>query len=129
MKKNKETERTVAALLGFEKEQNFKERLFSLKEEDQPDDLHRYIYCRSKAIAKRFLRDAEAEGFTIGGMPPTKCDTSDIFALSDDFTICYSGFAGHMAFCQGGERANIIRIDYGKYIAGEKEFYYKKERK
>ena len=59
--------------------------------------MHLYVYCRSTAIAKRFLADAEREGFVFGdGKLPTGKDTDNLFALKDDFTICYTGIATHM---------------------------------
>ena len=116
-----ETKRTVAALLQAKKKEGFKERYCSRRDNDRPE-LHRYIYCRSKNIAKRFLQDAESEGFTFGdGTAPTQKDADDIFALYEDFTISYTGWAGHMLFRNPGS-GNVVRIDYGKYLSGADEY-------
>ena len=62
-------------------------------------------------IANKFLRDAEAEGFTFGdGAKPT--------VVNKDWTVSHVGMAGHMAYQSatmiGDQR--LIRIDYEKYI-------------
>ena len=120
MTKKDETKRTVAALLQTGKKKESKGRLFGRADQEKPE--HRYIYCRSKNIAKRFLKDAEAEGFTFGdGIVPTQKDPDDIFALYDDFTISYIGFAGHMLFHNPGA-GKVVRIDYGKYIAEAEDY-------
>ena len=82
-----------------------------------------YIYCKSENICRRFFMDAEAEGFTFGdGIKPTEKETSDIFALCDDWTISYTGFAAHMMFRSQDSLAkkSPARIDYGKYLSGAK---------
>ena len=82
---------------------------------------HTYVYCRGRNVAKRFLADAEAEGFTFGdGMMPTAKKYDDIYALNDDLTISYTGWAGHMLLKQG--KGNVVKIDYGKYIAGAADY-------
>lgn len=82
---------------------------------------HTYVYCRSRALAERFLRDAEEEGFLFrDNVKPTKKDPDDIYALNSDFTISYTGYAAHMMFGGGGD--HVVWIDYGKYICGEKDF-------
>ena len=88
--------------------------------------MHLYVYYRSTAIAKRFLADAEREGFVFGdGKLPTSKDTDNLFALNDDFTISYTGIAAHMMF--GSRMENVYWVDYGKYVSGERDFRVKKE--
>ena len=84
--------------------------------------LHVYVYCRSENIARRFLNDAEKEGFAFGdGIRPTEKETSDLFAVHQDYTVSYTGWAGHMLFKNPG-CGNVVRVDYGKYISGVKDF-------
>lgn len=112
----KKTERTVANL------QNVKMRGILKRYRFRKLPRHTYIYCRSRNIARRFLADAEAEGFTFGnGNVLTECDTSDIFALNRDFTISYTGWAAHIMF-RNASAGNVIRIDYGKYMSGAKDY-------
>lgn len=78
-----------------------------------------YVHVKNEEIRDRFLQDAEEEGFTIGGKKPMeKEEKSDIYAINDDGTLNYVGFAGHIAFKQadsvGGRR--LLKIDYEKYI-------------
>jgi hypothetical protein len=95
------SERTIAVLLNYE------ERV--------------YVYLRSESIAKIFMKKAAAEGFSFGdGAELRSRHMSDIFALNDDFTINYVGWAGHMAFrCMN---TPIVRIDYGRYISGSDSY-------
>ena len=85
-----------------------------------------YVYLASEALAMRFLKDAEAEGFTFkDGVKPTERGTADIYALNPDLTVSYVNFVGHVAFgCGdsiGGEK--LIRIDYGRYVSGRDAYY------
>ncbi len=66
--------------------------------------------------------DAEKAGFTFGdGIRPTEKETSDLFSIHPDLTLSYTGKAGHMLFKTPG-CGNVVRIDYGKYISGAKDF-------
>ena len=79
------------------------------------------MYLRSRNIGKLFLQNAEDEGFTFGdGVKPTEREFDDIFSLKPDWTICYVGWVGHLAFRNAdmiGDQP-LVRIDYGKYLAG-----------
>ena len=121
--KKRTNERTVAQLLSI-RNRSIKSVFRQIQYRDLPR--HTYIYCRSTAIAKRFLEDAEKEGFLfVGGAAPTSKETSDIFALNDDFTVSYTGIVAHMMF--GCDRGNVQWVDYGKYVNeyvnGEKDFF------
>ncbi|MDD6394564.1 MAG: hypothetical protein PUB37_00040 [Firmicutes bacterium] len=87
-----------------------------------------YVRLANEEIGRRFLRDAEREGFTFGdGAKPTEREYSDIFAVNRDMTINYVGFVGHIAFSgakkTGGER--LFRVDYEKYSENEKDYMVK----
>lgn len=115
MKKTEKTKRTVTELLGVRS----RSLIGRIRYRNLPR--HTYIYCRSRNIAARFLADAETEGFTFGdGQRPTAKEYSDIYSLHDDLTISYTGWAGHLAF--RNPAGNIVRIDYGKYIAGAPDY-------
>ena len=118
--KKRTNERTVAQLLSI-RNYSIKSVVRQIQYRDRPR--HTYIYCRSTAIVKRFLGDGEKEGFLFAdGAAPTSKETSDIFALNDDFTISYTGIVAHMMF--GCDRGNVQWIDYGKYVNGEKNFFF-----
>ncbi len=77
-----------------------------------------YVYLENEAIGKRFLDDAEKEGFVFGdGVKPTEMHVSDIFAVRSDKKLCYVGFAGRMMYAQA--KKSVVRVDYQKYVNGE----------
>ena len=88
------------------------------------------VHCSSEGIAKLFLRNAKAEGFLIGGEDPEGKEPSDLFALGDDFSISYPGYAGHLAFRTKGWRSPVpvAYIDYGKYVTGQKRYMIRRVR-
>ncbi len=115
MKKTMRTKRTVTELLAVKN----KCLLSRIRCRNLPR--HTFIYCRSRNIAARFLADAEAEGFTFGdGKRPSEKEYDDIYSLHDDLTISFTGWAGHILFRNAA--GNIIRVDYGKYIAGAPDY-------
>ena len=85
-----------------------------------------YIYLRSCLISRKFLQDAEAEGFTFcDGVLPTNRHESDIFALNKDRTINYVGFCGHVAFQAAGtvSQQRLIKVDYERFLNGNVDFF------
>ena len=81
-----------------------------------------YVCLSDEAVCSRFLRDAESEGFTFGdGVRPTQRTPGDIYALNRDMTLNYVGYVGHLAFrsAAAGGAEPLVRVDYGKYAAGE----------
>lgn len=84
-----------------------------------------YVYLRGTNLAKIFLKQAAAEGFTFGdGADPQSREASDIFALNDDFTINYVGWVGHMAFYStfSDPASRLVRVDFGKYLSGSENY-------
>lgn len=113
------SKRTITALLNVKQ----KSVVSRIKNREQPR--HIYVYCRSKNIAGLFLKNAEEEGFTFGdGLLPTEREADNIFAINPDFTISYTGWAGHVLFKNGRKSfaGNIVRIDYGKYLSGARDY-------
>ncbi|MBQ8052489.1 MAG: hypothetical protein IJ198_01600 [Lachnospiraceae bacterium] len=111
-------ERTVAQLLSARKG-DFRFQLLHPGKNEKLSPKHIYIYCRSSAIARRFLSDAEKEGFLFSdGVAPTNKDTTNLYALNDDFTICYAGLVAHMMLGRK-DVGNVIWVDYGRYVSGE----------
>lgn len=111
--------RTVAALMTV----NQKGLINRFRNRKQPR--HTYVYCGSRNIAKLFLENAEREGFAFGdGVLPTEREPDDLFAIKEDFTISYTGWAGHVMLKNAHSEAsgNIVRIDYGKYISGSGDY-------
>lgn len=84
-----------------------------------------YVYLKDEMIARRFLQDAENEGFTFGdGEKPTARPGNNLYVVNRDWTISHVGWAGHMAFQSAkyvGEQ-ELIRVDYERYLSGEEDF-------
>ena len=84
-----------------------------------------YVYLKDEMIARRFLQDAEKEGFTFGvGEKPTARPGNNLYVVNPDQTISHVGWAGHMAFQSAkyvGEQ-EMIRVDYEKYLIGEENY-------
>ena len=84
-----------------------------------------YVYLKDEMIARRFLQDAENEGFTFGdGEKPTARPGNNLYVVNCDWTISHVGWAGHMAFQSAkyvGEQ-ELIRVDYERYLSEEEDF-------
>lgn len=84
-----------------------------------------YVYLPDEEIARQFLVDAEREGFTFGdGASVTKREPSDIYALNEDKTINFVGFAGHILFNSAKKigKSKLFKVNYRKYREGIKEY-------
>lgn len=85
-----------------------------------------YIYCDNEKIGKQFMQDAEFEGYRFGKIKPTENGWSDIVAVEKRKQLSFVGFCGHMNFqCNGGDGGGLTRIDYEKYLNGDKNFVFK----
>ena len=77
-----------------------------------------YVRCRSEEAFRSFLRDAEAEGYLIGGRLPTRAGAAhDIMAVEYGRTLCTCGIVSHIA-CQAGAD-NVHIIDYERYVSDD----------
>ncbi len=82
-----------------------------------------YIYLADQDICKKFLKDAEAEGYRFGKVRPTESECADIIALEKNKQLSYVGFVGHMAFqCPSGVEGAFYRIDYRKFSSGNNDY-------
>lgn len=80
-----------------------------------------YVKFKNEDVFKRFLYDAETEGYMIGGNKPTEAGVSqDIKAIGYNGKISNCGIIDHIAVQVGGE--NIHVIDYEKYINGDPDY-------
>ena len=74
-----------------------------------------YVYLKDEETAQRFLRDAEAEGFTFGdGVKPTDRHWSDLYAIHSDGTLNYVGAIGHIEYGSGVD--SVLRVDYTQLL-------------
>lgn len=89
-----------------------------------------YVYLANVAIGEHFMQQAEAEGFMFeDGAKPTERCYAEIMAVNGNKTINFVGSIGRIAFGSGakyvGEK-ELIRVDFEKYIKGEKDYEYKR---
>ena len=78
-----------------------------------------YVFLRNGAVGKQFLQDAENEGFTLNGAPPTAHPYATVMALHDG-TIRYVGANGFIRF-QCGDTRRFRRVDYEQYVSGTRK--------
>ena len=97
------------------------ERNLTALRKSTTDDI--YIFLKDAEIGAQFLRDAEYEGFTIGGDKPTTKPYATVMALHDT-TISYVGTNGMIRFGCGCTR-RFHRVDYEKFISGEKKYAFR----
>lgn len=70
-----------------------------------------YVHLPSKAATLDFLKNAEKEGFLFGdGKRPTKKPLDDYYALHQDLTMNFIGFAGRLKWKSGQD--DILRVEY-----------------
>ena len=79
-----------------------------------------YIFLRTPELGRRFLLQAEQEGFTLGdGEKPTARQYAEVMAVNCDITINYVGTNGRIAYGGGAVKIGsepLIRIDYEKLL-------------
>lgn len=90
-----------------------------------------FICFENETIGKKFLQDAEKEGFLINGeLPPATGNTSKIYLLKKGYIIHpISGFVMHIFFGSGvktNKDKKVVRINYGNYTNGAENYYYQK---
>ena len=74
-----------------------------------------YVHLKDEETAQRFLREAEAEGFTFGdGVRPTERHWSDLYAIHQDGTMNFVGAIGHIEYGSGAD--SVVRIDYSQVL-------------
>ena len=74
-----------------------------------------YVHLKDGETAQRFLRDAEAEGFTFGdGVKPTERHWSDLYAIHPDGTLNYVGSIGRIEYGSGVD--SVVRVDYSQLL-------------
>ena len=75
-----------------------------------------YIHLSTDELAKQFMRQAEAEGFTFAdGVKPTDRIATEVMAVNPNHTINYIGITGHIAFGAGAKTIcgfTLIRCSY-----------------
>jgi len=76
-----------------------------------------YIYLEDDETCRRFIDEAEREGFTFcDGAAPSSREHSTFYALNPDLTINFIGFSGRIAYACADKIGNqkLIKYDYKK---------------
>lgn len=81
-----------------------------------------WFYCGTEDLQKRFLEQAEKEGFiTMRGEEPTSLSLQRLYGINNEETMGYiSNFIWYLSFQTGNK--DILRIDYDRFISGEEDF-------
>ena len=84
---------------------------------------HIYVYFRDKEVFNEFVRRALAEGLKCGSQD---LHYTDIVALQPDGSAVCCNSVSRIAFGSGESITNnIVRIDFEKYIAWDRDFLYR----
>ncbi len=82
-----------------------------------------WIYCPEKAHQRRFLQQAEEEGFlAVSGMRPTELGCNELYGIDDESMTM--GYVSRMCWFLPLEygKTGLLRIDFQKYISGEADY-------
>ncbi len=88
-----------------------------------------WAYMGAEDMARRFLRQAEAEGFCLsGGAPTAEAAPAHVMAIHRDLTIAYLpiyiwqwSFDRPYIFARSGMRVPK-RVDFSRYCAGAEDY-------
>ena len=80
-----------------------------------------WIYCKDEPLQVQFLEQAESEGFlALNGQKPTELFHHMLYGIDSDMTM---GYLSNMCWCLTFREGDThVRVDYGKYIAGEEDY-------
>ena len=85
-----------------------------------------YIFFDSVETKQKFIQQALSEGVPFGdGAIITERSLADIMVLETNGTVHYPGHFGILAFYSRDN--SITRINYAKWISGDKKFVIKKK--
>ena len=95
---------------------------------------HVWIACESDDLQKCFLEQAEDEGFIcLNGQNPTEMFHRQFYGIDQNMSVGYvsamnwflsAKCPGHVISTLTGEYIiDPFRVDYGKYIAGEEDYF------
>lgn len=80
-----------------------------------------YVHLATPELARKFMEQAEAEGFTFqDGTKPTKRKADTVMAINRDLTLNYVGMFGRMAYGSGTATTcgkPLIRVEYAEVVA------------
>ena len=82
-----------------------------------------FIRLANDNLKRKFMQQAEAEGFVYQGKNPTESQAESVMIIHKDYTLGkLVGFAAHMQYYTCPKE---MRIDYARYINGLDDYNYK----
>ena len=74
-----------------------------------------YVHLKDEERTKRFLRQAESEGFTFGdGVNPSDRHWSDLYAIHPDCTLNYVETVGRIEYASDAD--SCVRVEYQELL-------------
>lgn len=81
-----------------------------------------YVFLADKETERRFIADANAEGFTFeDGTKLSERASNSFYTLNRNQTVNFLNTIGRIAFQCNAE--HIVKVDYKKYISGNEDYY------
>ncbi|MBQ7637337.1 MAG: hypothetical protein IJS90_00365 [Clostridia bacterium] len=84
-----------------------------------------YLYLKDGETVTRFLEDAREQGYLFGEFAPDEAHRDNLVSLKKEKQLAHVGTVGRIEYmCNGGDgsRGRFHRIDYSKYVNGDKEY-------
>ncbi len=79
-----------------------------------------YIWFESDEVYEQFKFNAKNQGYMIGSYQPEECPWErDILSLQQEKKLTACNIISYCAFNEGKD---VVRVDYGKYIAGDEDY-------
>ncbi|MBR3032798.1 MAG: hypothetical protein IKH92_07245 [Clostridiales bacterium] len=81
-----------------------------------------WFYCGTEDLKKRFLEQAEEEGFiTMRGEKPSSLSFQRLYGINDKGTMGYiPNFLWFLSLQTGSNE--ILHVDYDRFISGEEDY-------
>ena len=90
----------------------------TIKEIREKHECKIYVFCKDSETEKRFLIDAEKEGFMFGDIKPTESHQANIIAVEKDMKLAHVSTAGRIGYQNGSG----IHIDYAAFADGKDDY-------
>ena len=83
-----------------------------------------WFFCENEDLQVEFLNQAETEGFrTMDNQHPTSLFHHKLYGINDNMTMGYlSAMIWNLTLKNDND--THIRVDYGKYISDEEDYFY-----
>ena len=98
-----------------------------------------YIHCASPAVKAMLARDLTGQGFRFrDGTSPEQREIDALMRIHRDYTIGFCGFAcqvqynigqpDQLEYCSKNSECGATRIDYARFISGDKKYVLRRKK-